>query len=379
MVFLSIPLRNLGQRRLRTALTILGIAVGVGSLVSLVGMSRGADRAFILAAMTRETHLIATRKGAVDVLAVSVEEAIGREIEKREEVAEVAGELLGILDVWRDGDDETLHMIVTGWPKESFLWNSFDLSEGTVPVPRWPEGFDIVLGENWAEALDKRPGDPVELLGYPGTVCGVAVSQIVANRQMGFMALSDLQEIVREPGQISTFNIRLEDPGTIESRTALCTELEQEFPDLSFYPSEELAAESAALGFLRAFTGANSVVAIAVALIVTVNTLLMSVVERRVEFAIYSALGWAPGRILSLVLIEGVLLCLIGGFLGVLVGWTVLQWIASLPYLLAIETTFDPFLVVVWAIAIVALGIGGSLYPAWRASRTRPMDGIASN
>ncbi|MEM7698740.1 MAG: FtsX-like permease family protein [Verrucomicrobiota bacterium] len=379
MVFLAIPLRNLRQRRLRTALTVLGIAVGIGSLVSLVGMSRGADRAFILAALTRETHLIATRKGAVDVLAVSVEEEVGRQIERREEVAEVAGELLGILDVRRDGDGETLHMIVTGWPNDSFLWKSFDLSEGMIPRPRWPEGFEIVLGENWAGALEKSSGDEVELLGYPGTVSGIAISEIVANRQMGFMELSDLQEIVREPGQISTLNIRLKDPGTMESRVALCAELEEEFPELSFYPSEELAAESAALGFLRAFTGANSPVAIVVALIVTVNTLLMSVVERKAEFAIYSALGWAPSRILRLVMIEGVILSVIGGLFGVLIGWAALRWVASLPYLLAIETTFDPVLVAVWALAIIALGIGGSLYPAWRASRTRPIEGIASN
>ena len=80
--------------------------------------------------------------------------------------------------------------------------------------------------------------------------------------------------------------------------------------------------------------------------------------------------------ILALVVMEGTALSLVGGLLGVVVGWLALNWIASRPYLIAIETRIDPALVGTGALAIVALGIGGSLYPAWRASRAQPIESI---
>ena len=155
--------------------------------------------------------------------------------------------------------------------------------------------------------------------------------------------------------------------------------LESLFPELSFFPSETLAGQSAALGFLRAFTGATAAIALCVALIVTVNTLLMSVTERMSEFAIYSALGWKPARILSLVLAEGIALSITGAVLGGIAGLFALNRIANLPYLMAIETAFDPALATAAAAAILVLGVGGSLYPAWQASRVQPATIIGSS
>ena len=174
MKFLEIPLRNLCRRPLRTLLTVLGIAVGVGSLVALLGMSRGADRAFVHAVVDRDTHLIAVRKGAVDVLGVSCDESLGDRIAREECVAAVAGELIGVLDIENERSGEMLHMIVTGWPRGSFLWESLALSAGAIPASPGRDRFGIVLGKNWAETLDeKKPGDAVELLGYPGEVAVV--------------------------------------------------------------------------------------------------------------------------------------------------------------------------------------------------------------
>lgn len=124
--------------------------------------------------------------------------------------------------------------------------------------------------------------------------------------------------------------------------------------------------------------GATSAIALFVALIVTLNTLLMSVVERTREFGIYSSVGWKPSRIVMMVLLEGVALSLIGGVAGAGVGWLTVKWIASRPYLMAIETTLDPGLLAAGALAIVCVGIVGSLYPAWAASRVKPAHAVAS-
>jgi hypothetical protein len=106
-------------------------------------MSRGADRAFVHAVVDRDTHLIAARKGAVDVLGVSCDESLGDRIAREEGVAAVAGELVGVLDIENERSGEMLHMIVTGWPRGSFLWESLALSAGAIPSSPGRDRFGI--------------------------------------------------------------------------------------------------------------------------------------------------------------------------------------------------------------------------------------------
>ena len=253
---------------------------------------------------------------------------------------------------------------------------------GTVGRIRWckvnvrTDHIPIVLGKNWADELRKSPGDMVTLLGHEMEVVGIATSQGITNRQMSFLPLDDLQLLLNKEGEVSNFNIRLDELQGESGHVEFCEVLNDRFVDLTFFPSEEIASHSAALAFIRAFTQATAIVAVIVALIVTVNTLLMSVTEQTPEIGIYSALGWRPVPNSFLALLEGLGLSLVGGLLGAALGLLALHWIASQPHLLAIETGADPALLAVGAISILVIALGGSLYPAWRASRIQPVQAI---
>jgi len=116
-------------------------------------------------------------------------------------------------------------------------------------------------------------------------------------------------------------------------------------------------------------------IGVSIAFVGIVNTMLMSVTERFIEFGVLKANGWSNGDVLRLISFESGLLGLGGGVVGCALGWIATHavnahWPTRIhlyagPRLLASSVCFS-----------IVLGVLGGLYPAIRASRMMPMDAI---
>ena len=106
------------------------------------------------------------------------------------------------------------------------------------------------------------------------------------------------------------------------------------------------------------------------------NTMLMSAVERTVEFGVMRANGWTRRNILDLVTAESALLGLLSGLVGtgLAIAATAALNAILVRYELRLELTV-PLVAASNAVAIAVASLAG-LYPAWRASRMTPMDAI---
>lgn len=123
--------------------------------------------------------------------------------------------------------------------------------------------------------------------------------------------------------------------------------------------------------FLTLMTG----IGVLIAVLSIVNTMLMSVTERRIEFGILRANGWSRGHVLRLITFESALLGVVGGVLGAVFGWCathVVNWtfpdrvhLYAGPGLLLFSLGFSTL-----------LGVLGGVYPAWMAARLSPMEAI---
>jgi lipoprotein-releasing system permease protein len=97
--------------------------------------------------------------------------------------------------------------------------------------------------------------------------------------------------------------------------------------------------------------------------------------ERTYDIGLLSAIGWQPARILSMVLIAGVLLTAAGNTLGIGVGFGVLRLLARMPPVLGfLEPEVTRRLVLQVAAATLVMSVAGSLYPSWRAVCLNPAD-----
>ena len=129
---------------------------------------------------------------------------------------------------------------------------------------------------------------------------------------------------------------------------------------------------------------ANSVavIAIFIALIGVVNTILMTVFERTQEIGIMKAIGASKKDIFKLIWTETVLICTFGGILGniiALLGSDVVEYSIKkvLPYAPSGQLVLiKPDLLVGAFVGAIILGIVSGIYPAWRASSMVPVEAI---
>lgn len=116
-------------------------------------------------------------------------------------------------------------------------------------------------------------------------------------------------------------------------------------------------------------------IGVTIAVLSIVNTMLMSVTERFIEFGILKANGWTNLNVLLLIAFESALLGLSGGLLGSAVGWVATLFVnAYWPDRIHLHAS--PELLIFGVVFSTALGILGGLYPAIWASRMMPMDAI---
>jgi putative ABC transport system permease protein len=123
-----------------------------------------------------------------------------------------------------------------------------------------------------------------------------------------------------------------------------------------------------------------AVLALLIGGIGVMNTMLMSVIERRSEFALLSAIGWNGGQVAGLVLTEGVIVSLLGAAIGLVIGTLGAQLLVQA---LGASGLVAPD-VTAWDLGRgllvgVLIGVLGGLYPAWRAAHVSPARVLAQH
>jgi putative ABC transport system permease protein len=367
---LMLPTVDLRRRPLRTALTALGIAAAVSSYLTLVSLAQGLEGGWIASLEGRGVHMLALSRDTVEVMASSLPEDLGAEIAAAAGIVRVAGEMANLVRLELPGAG-TLHVTVRGWPPDSFKWRVLALGEGRPPANG--EARAIVLGVTLAERLGVGVGDPFELRGEPFVVVGVAAPGGVWNDRAVFMPLAAMQAAFDRPGQVTEFSLQVAHPEDAGFLADLERDLEQRFPRLDFLASGDIAGQNDVVRTFRAFAGAVSWVAMGMALVIVLNTLLMSVTERTREIGILAAVGWSPDRILGTVVLQGLLLTAFGAAAGVALGAFSLRVVLRHPTLGGlVEPGLRAEVVVETLLAALVVGALGGLYPAWRAARARP-------
>lgn len=371
MQLLTLPLRNLARHRTRSLLTAAGVAVAIGGLIALVGTVRGLERGWTTKLAHLGTDVLVARKGTVEILTATLDERIAAEIAQVPGVAEVTGELLDLIDL-----DNGEMLVLAGWPGNSPFWNSLRVTDGRRPAP--DEAHAIIVGQATADALGKKPGMTLTLGGREFLVTGIfAQRDLLANWGV-VMPLASLQSLVEKQGRVTIFNLRLAPSGQ-PSVSSVIEDLRRTFPTLSFTKTAEVGETNSVLRVLRATAWSVSFIALAIAVVVVVNTLMMSVVERTREIGILRAVGWRASSILALVAAEGMMLTAIGTGAGIVLGWATIKWVMTSSSLRGVlESGLSARTIAEIFIAALILGSAGSLYPAWRALKLDPIKALRS-
>jgi putative ABC transport system permease protein len=374
--FTTLLIKNLLRRKTRTLLTAFGVAIAVGATVALLGISEGFERSMALSLELRGADVIVTAANVLDQLSSDLDEAHGKRIRVVPGVEDVAPGLLEVVAYSTESTDVT--MLLQGWIPGSFLFQDLDVAKGRLLAPR--DRRQVMLGETLAKNIEKNVGDTLTLQRVDFEVVGVYRSLSVFENGAVTLPLAELQEIMLREESVTGFNV-IVDPaaniGDVCERINSMKGDDGESLGLSAKPTKEYVSQSAHIRMAHGMAWVTSMIAVVVGAIGTLNTMIMSVLERVREISILRAIGWRKSRVVRMIVGESLLISVAGAVIGMLGAVALVRWLSSLPAASSfLEGSIAGEVLVKGFILALLVGLIGGLYPAFRAARLLPAEGL---
>jgi ABC-type antimicrobial peptide transport system permease subunit len=365
-------IKNLLRRKIRTLLTVLGIAIGVAAIVALGAVSNGLKAGYGSMLKGSKADLVLSQPNAMDISYSTVEEELGKKLVEAPEVAEVSAMLQGFTEA-----ENQPFFFVFGYPNGSFILQRFRIINGAGLDTRQAasaHGKPVLLGKAASEVLKKSVGDTLRLTGSIYRIIGIYETGDAFEDSGAVMGLKDAQDLLGRQRQVSLYYIRLKDPGL---RERFLTRVERQWPDFSVSGVKEFSEKQTMTDMLQGFVWAIGGLAIIIGGVGMMNAQLMAIMERTREIGVLRAVGWSSSRVLWMILIESIIVCLIGGLAGISIAYFLISDLSKTSTVLGVNTGNVTKDLLIQAMAVVLiLGLVGGLYPAWRASRLQPVEAL---
>ena len=393
--------RSLAANRLRTALTMLGIIIGIASVVLMLAVG-DAVRLFIdkqLSVLGSNQLIVqpgqptgdgGVRRRAGEVPTLTQDDAAA--IDRLPSLTAAAPVLQGFFQIVY-GDDNSNNTVL-GTTPEIFRVRSWVMDRG-VPIADSDvrsANRVIVIGQRIAELhyFKRDPlGQVLRIEGRPFTIIGVlsGTGRTLDGTDLGDMLIAPITAVpvrMPRPGLVHYVSVRAKDGVALDSAVQDISELlrdrhhitgngpGEKGDDFAVVNLASIAETGNAIGAgLSVGLGVVGAISLIVGGIGIMNIMLVSVSERVREIGIRMAIGAKPWHVLAQFLSEAVVMCILGGLIGVLLAWG---------GALAVNSTgkFEMALGASHVITAVgfstAIGLFFGWYPARRASRLLPIE-----
>ncbi len=362
--------KNLFRRKGRTALTLIGIAIGVAAIIALGAMAAGLRAGYSAMAEGSEADLALIQASALDVSMGSIDEHVGEQLLAWPEVAEIDGVLMGNVQA-----EESPYFYIFGYDPDGFAINHFRVVEGqTLAEARRVRGSPLLLGKSAAESLEKEVGDTIRLTGGTFRIIGIYETGEAFEEGGAVIPLDEAQSLLLRPRRVSMYYLRLRSP---DEEARLRQRVDRHLDDVSLSTTSEFADRQQMVAYMEGFAWGIAAIAILIGGLVMTNTLFMSVFERTREIGLLRALGWRRGQVMRLILGESLALSLLGGLIGMILGTLVVGMIrGSAGFFGVMGSHFSPELFGRALVVVVIMGFVGGAYPAWWASSLLPLEAL---
>jgi len=367
VLFFKLILSNLLRHKIRSLISIAGIAFSVAAMLTIVTVLQGAVGMFS-GLLSSDSEIIVFERNVSDLFFSTVPAVTVKEIASWSMVQHADPVLFGIVS-------SADHPIITCFgitAADARLRNATWIKGDRSNFAQHDE--DVVLGERAAEFLSAQLGSAVQIghgnfhvIGIVGTANGFEDGGV-------FMPLSSAQTFFHKEGSSSVITIKLVNKDASSEFKRL---VKMKFPNLVALEDEEFTRTYSQFKILKATAWAVGGCGLLLGGLGVANTMIMSVFTRIREIAILRVSGFSNFQIATIIFGESALVSVLGALMGLVIGTCFLIGLKFIPALHGyIDVTIQPFvLIAVIALALLT-GVAGALYPAIYAMRIRAVEAL---
>ncbi len=367
MIFLTLILTNLCRHRIRSLISIAGIAFSVAAMLTVVTILQGAIGMFS-GILSSDSEIIVFERNVSDLFFSNVPAAALNEITGWPMVSHADPVLFGIVS-------SADHPIITCF--------GVTASDARIRNATWIQGNssvfaqhsdDVALGERAAEFLGAKAGDHVPIGHGIFHVIGILKTANGFEDGGVFMPLSSAQSFFHKEGTSSVITVKLLNK---DDAAALKSIVRSKFPNLVALEDTEFTRSYSQFKILKATAWAVGGCGLVLGGLGVANTMIMSVFTRIREIAILRVNGFSHLQLAMMIFGESAVVSFLGALSGLLTGTCLLLILKQVPALHGyVDVSVDPVVMLIVILLALATGVAGALYPAAYAMRIRAVEAL---
>jgi putative ABC transport system permease protein len=398
---------GVATHKLRSSLTILGVVIGVGAVISLMSVGRGTEARIVSSIQNLGSNLLFISPGSTSTS--GVRSAVGSATTLTLNDATLITEQVPNVNAVAPMNRSFLQVVagasnsrapITGVTPEYQQALNLQLAEGEfIGDHHYQAAMRVAVLGSTAKTTLFADGDALDQQIRVGNIVVqvIGVLQSKGSSMLGgasddaiYIPLTTLRQTVTAQRTssgsytVSQIIVSLSDRKYLQTAKADITSVLQTSHRLSVdqendftITSQEdvISMISQATSSMTMLLGAIAAISLLVGGIGVMNIMLVSVIERTREIGVRKALGAQERDIWMQFLIEAAMLTLSGGIIGIIAGWGVSVLIQNLGN----TTTLVSADIIILAISVsIAIGVFFGFYPAWQASRLNPIEALRS-
>ncbi len=367
MIFFKLVLTNLLRHRIRSVISIAGIAFSVAAMLAIVTVLQGAVGMFS-GLLSSDSQVIVFERNVSDLFFSSVPATALQQIASWPMVEHADPVLFGIVS----SED---HPIITCFgitANDARLRKATWLKGNGSAFAQTPDG--VVLGERAAEFLKATLGNAVQIGHGTFKVAGIIRTANGFEDGGVFMPLASAQNFFHKQNSSSVITVKLHNKDDAPQFKAM---VKRAFPTLVALEDQEFTRSYSQFKILKATAWAVGGCGLLLGGLGVANTMIMSVFTRIREIAILRVNGFSDAQVATMIFGESAILAVFGAAVGLLLGAAFLSVLKLVPALHGyVDVSIQPIVVLIVIVLAFFTGVAGALYPAIYAMRIRAVEAL---
>lgn len=383
MEFIKLALNNLLRHKVRSILTLVGIASSVAVLFSIISFNRGFEKGLADELNKTGIHFMIMAVGCPhEVASLVLHGAIMPkyidmkilEIVSNTQGVELASPMLiAQLANHKKNRVDLIHgLLMSHAIQLKAAWKF----TGALPTDK----NGVVLGSEVAAHDQMKIGDTMEYDGRQFVVSAILEPTGSQDDAFVYMPIQALQELLQKTDGLTAIGVKV--AGT-EDLDSIIEELSANVPGIQIVTMSEVMRSLASLAeSAKVLSLSIAVIAVLISAIGVMNSIMMAIFERTQEIGMMRAIGASKFDIFRTIIKETTMLTIGGGLGGILLAVLSAGLIEGfvrsfMPYVPSGKMIhFDPWLAGVCIVFSLFIGLLAGAYPAWKASKITPIEAI---